>query len=973
MKVNLLKKLLKKSCAVLVIAALLIATAQCAFADTADVTDAATDVGSSDSVSSSTATGYFGQYDEVKASADTETVYELDAASAKTQSGAKAQNVKDRVAVSLNEDNTWCEWQLDIKEAASYNIRIEYLPDVSFDNDITLNVMVDGVVPFTEAANLSLSRKWRSAFLEGDYPFEKDNRGNDIRPEQVQVEDWLSASFEDTQGLYDEPYYFYFDAGKHTLRINYAEAPVAIGKVVLEVATSISYKEYLAKYEGTQVKGGEGKFIEAELAESVSNASIYPNYDNLSASMSPCDPKNTVLNLIGGSNWGSQGETISWKADVEKAGLYKIVLRGRQNVNAGLNSYRTLLVNGELPFAEAEILSFNYSTGWQIFTLGNGEKEYLIYLEPGDIVSLSSTSGNTAVVLRNVQQINNDLNELYRQILAITSATPDTYQDYDLEDKIPDLEKNLRDANKRIMTTYEELCAALGTTGSQASTLKMCAETILDYADAPYEIPESLSTFKGVLEKLGSLILALCEQPLELDYIGFLPVDCEEPNVSASFWDGLVFMTKQFLYSFTSDYSSMGSTAGESGKTITVWINTGRDQAQIISNLIASEFTEETGIGVTLNMVDTNTTLLRAALAGKGPDVALMMSQGQPVELAARGALVDLTEYISEDVYDDFHSSSWVPFYYGDKIYALPESQSFMVLFYRTDIFEQLELKAPDTWDEFYRMLEVIQSNNLNVGMAEINAATMGVSSSLSIFSSLLFQKGTKSYYTDDLSETLFTTENAYQAFTEWARFYTDYGISRSIDFYSRFRTGEVPVGFSNFATYSQLIAAAPEIRGMWAMAPMVGMRNEETGEIDRSETSAVTGCVMLKAAEQKGVADEAYEFLKWWVSAETQMEYCNDVEVTLGIAGRYYSANLEAFDSLNWSKAEKAVLDEQRKHLNNIPTVIGSYAVDRDLTTALREVIDGANRPRRALLLYNSDINEEIQRKRKEFGLDGK
>ncbi len=971
MKVNLLKKLLKKSGAVLVIAALLISTAHCAFADEAETQDTATDVGNSDSVVESIANGYFGRYDEVKEFADTEKVYELDATSAVTENGKKAEEVSGRTAVTLNEENAWCEWTVDIETAAAYNIKVNYLPDVNYDNDITINVKVDDVLPFTEAANLSISRKWRSDFLEGDYPFDKDNRGNDIRPEQFQVEEWLSATFEDTQGLYDDPYFFYFDEGKHTIRFTCPESPISISSIVLEVKSSISYDEYFAKYDGSQIKGGEGTFLEAELAESVSNASIYPNYDNLSASMSPCDPKNTVLNLIGGSNWGSQGETISWKANVKEAGLYRIVLRGRQNVNAGLNSYRTLLVNGELPFAEAEELSFNYSTGWQMFTLGSGEKEYLIYLEPGDIISLSSTSGNTAVVLRNVQQINNDLNELYRKILAITSATPDTYQDYDLEEKIPDLEDNLRDAYKRIMATYDDLCAALGTTGSQASTLKMCAENIENYADKPYEIPEQLSTFKGVLEKLGSLILALCEQPLELDYIGFLPVDAKAPKVSASFWDGLVFMTKQFLYSFVGDYSSLGSTAGESGKTITVWINTGRDQAQIISNLIASEFTEKTGIGVTLNMVDTNQTLLRAALAGKGPDVALMMAQGQPVELAARGALVDLTDYITKDVYDDFHYSSWVPFYYNDRIYAMPESQSFMVTFYRTDIFEQLGIKVPDTWEDFYRVLEVIQSNNLNIGMAEINAAEMGVSASLSIFSSLLFQKGTKSYYNDELSETVFTTENAYQAFTEWARFYTDYGIDRSIDFYSRFRTGEVPFGFSNFATYSQLIAAAPEIRGMWAMAPMVGTLNAKTGEIDRSESSAVTGCVMLKAAEQKGVADEAYEFIKWWVSAETQIEYCENVEVTLGIAGRYFSANLEAFDSLNWSKAEKVVLDEQRKHLNNIPTVIGSYAVNRDITTALREVIDGSNRARRALLLYNLDINEEIQRKRKEFNLD--
>ena len=124
----------------------------------------------------------------------------------------------------------------------------------------------------------------------------------------------------------------------------------------------------------------------------------------------------------------------------------------------------------------------------------------------------------------------------------------------------------------------------------------------------------------------------------------------------------------------------------------------------------------------------------------------------------------------------------------------------------------------------------------------------------------------------------------------------------------------------------------------------------------------------MLKAAKTRGVEKEAVDFIKWWVGNEAQEKYGRNLEVTLGTAGRYFSANLNAFKKTDWSTHEFEVLNSQRSFLVNQPSIPGSYAVSRDLTSALREVIEGTNRPRRALMLYNSDINEEIARKRKEF-----
>ena len=650
--------------------------------------------------------------------------------------------------------------------------------------------------------------------------------------------------------------------------------------------------------------------------------------------------------------------------------MYRLAFRARQNVNSGMISYRNLYINGEIPFAEAKNIPFEYSQSWRMYTLG-GDKEQLLYLEPGDVITLTCSTGDTSEILRNVQTAVTELNSLYREIIAITSVNPDAYQEYNLEKRLPHLEGKLKEVNELLVKTQNRLAEILGSDGSMASSIGYVTEKISFFAKKPYEIPAKLSTFKNAAETLGSLILSLSGQPLEIDYMAFLPENAEIPSPKVGFFKSLIFGFKQFIYSFTNDYSNMSGVIDSDKKSVNVWVATGRDQAQVINNLIISDFTKKTGIPVELNMVtDVSSTLIKAALAGKGPDVALMVGQQEPIELAARGALVDLTDYIDDEVYNGVHKSAWVPLRYLDRIYAMPESQNFMVMFYRTDIFEELGLKAPNTWDEVYDVLSVLQSKNLTMGLPEINTAMMGVSASMFIFNSFMYQNGQMSYYAEDLSKTLFDTEIAYDSFTKWSEFYTQYGLDRSIDFYSRFRSGEAPIGFSGFVFYTQLQQAAPEIRGLWEMAPYPGTVQPD-GSISRAQDGGISSCVMLKAAKDKGIADDAYEFMKWWISTDTQTSYSADVEVALGIAGRYSPANLKAFANVDWSKDDYELLESHRKFIVNQPTVIGNYSVNRDITSALRDVVADISRPRRALLLYNTDINEEITRKRKEFGLE--
>ena len=82
----------------------------------------------------------------------------------------------------------------------------------------------------------------------------------------------------------------------------------------------------------------------------------------------------------------------------------------------------------------------------------------------------------------------------------------------------------------------------------------------------------------------------------------------------------------------------------EKDRSITVWITTGRDQAQVMKSLIDDIFTPETDISVQLKLVPPEI-LLPATLAGEGPDVAMQMGEDVPVNYAMRGAAYDLTQF----------------------------------------------------------------------------------------------------------------------------------------------------------------------------------------------------------------------------------------------------------------------------------------------------------------------------------------
>ena len=202
--------------------------------------------------------------------------------------------------------------------------------------------------------------------------------------------------------------------------------------------------------------------------------------------------------------------------------------------------------------------------------------------------------------------------------------------------------------------------------------------------------------------------------------------------------------------------------------------------------------------------------------------------------------------------------------------------------------------------------------------------------------------------------------------------YFNDYGIPTIYDFVSRFRSGEMPIGIAAYSVYNTLMVSAPEIRGLWDFTLIPGTEvTDEAGNtyIDRSDFITGSATMMIKTEDEQ-LRNNSWEFMKWWADADTQVRFGREIEALLGSSARYATANKDAFARLSWSADDIAVLNEQWEQTVGIREVPGGYYTGRHITNAIRKVINEKTDPRETIMDYSITIDEEITKKRVEFGL---
>jgi len=867
-------------------------------------------------------------------------------------------------------DQSYVTWKVNVPESGMYNVKIDYMAGESRGVDIEREFYINGELPFAGAGQLTFNRLWTDAS-----EVKKDNQGNDIRPTQIEVFDWQRVFFKDDMGYQIEPYQFYFEKGENEISLKAVNEPMKIRNMeLLPVTRQATYEEYLAAKPEDTMSDEAKKYsvtIQGEDAYLRSSPSLYARYDRSSADTEPYSVKNTVLNYIGGDPWRTAGQWIEWEFEVPEDGYYAISVKARQAYQRGSVSARSLYIDGEIPFAEASTISFDYNTSWELYTLSDAEgTPYKFYLEKGQhTIRLEATLGEMGTILSQIEESIYRLNLIYRKILVLTGVNPDRFRDYNLAKVYPDVLEAMDLESKRLYKLVDDTVAITGQKSDRVAVAQTLANQLEKFYLYNERITKQFANFKDNITSLGTAMQNMSECKLDIDLLIVSGENAELPKVRDGFFAKAIHEIRSCATSYFVDYNSLGDKyeAGDEEDLIEVWIVTGRDQSTVLKTMIDDTFTPETNIKVNVKLVIADT-LLTAVVAGNGPDVVLSLGSWFPVNYAMRNAVEDLTQFEDfEEVVKPFYESALIPAEYNGGIYALPETQEYSVLFYRKDVLEELEVVPPDTWDELIALLPTIQGNNMSVGISYPDIATVD----LSILNSLIYQNGGQ-IYDEEGKKTLIDEESGVTAFKLYTSLYNDYGLPTVFDFVSRFRSGEMPIGIANYSVYNTLVVSAPEIRNLWDFTLFPGtLRTNEDGTtyVDRSVHSQGLSCMMIATDDEK-VKQNAWEFMKWWVRADTQVRFGREIESILGSSARYTTANRDALRQLAWSSDQLKILEEQMASTVGFREIAGGYSTTRHMTNAIRRVINTKEDARETLITYARTINEEIRIKRKEFGL---
>lgn len=891
----------------------------------------------------------------------------------------------------LTDEESLIEWAISVPETGLYDLSVLYYPCEGKNSEIQRAFFIDGQLPYGELALVEFNRVWHN----GDYPtvtdengvtvlqWDKDNQGNDLKPSAEEIPEWVESNLYDSNGYITDQLSIYLEAGDHVLTMLALREPFLVRSLTLhQTARPAAYADVKAAGDGAGYQDAKDVMIrfEAENAVKTSSQMLYPVQDQSSPAVYPVSARYLLNNAIGGNAWRHAGQWIEWTFDVPQDGYYALSMYDRQNFVRGIDVYRKIYIDGAVPFEEFSAYPFPYSQSWRMETLSVSDGEPArIYLTAGEhTLRMEVVLGDMAQIIAQVQDCVQQLNNIYRQVIYITGVDPDKYRDYQLTASLPELQKELEQVDSDLLVAVKALEQTAGTNSDKLTVLRTMHDQLLELIEDQERFTEVLSSYKKNVRACGNWITQVLGMPLQLDRIYVHSAD-QTPGLEHSGWlDGMKHELERMYYSFVIDYNQVGNVADDSGESavLTLWIGTGRDQANVIKSLIDETFTPDTGISVNVQLVDMNT-LLRATLSGQGPDVAIQVANTNgiaggvlntgndtPVNYGLRHAVLDLTQFDDfTQVAQRFDDSALVPFSFGGATYALPDTQTFPMMFYRKDILAEIGLEVPQTWDDVKVAMSVLSKNQMEFGMLP----------SEQIFAMLLFQAGGE-YYTENGDASALDEDVAINVFRRYCEYYTDYKLDKATSVEERFRTGECPIIISDYTTYNNLQVSAPDILGLWDFTQVPGTKRED-GTISRATGASGLADIIMSATKYP---DECWEFLKWWTSTETQTAYGREMESLMGASARVATANKEALANLAWPVSDYRELIAQMEETKGIPQVPGGYYTWRNVNNAFYSVTtDNANKvnktvttPREELTNKVLFINAEITYKRQEFGL---
>lgn len=807
---------------------------------------------------------------------------------------------------------------IEVSVDGLYNLELIYRTASSDTTELSLGVMIDGELPFDEAAKIPLDIYWKNK--TGNIQYDSLHR-NQIRPTQVVYNGWITYTLLNKTAFSAEPFSFYLTSGEHTVTLQNASAEMYLSRVNF---TNTSVPKPYAEVKPTDLlidstpslMNGEAILVEAEIPSYTNSIALQPTREPSEYLASPAHPTDIRFNTIGGtldsdSNaWDKPSQKAVYEVNVPANGYYSISLRCRRASAEGLSSYRRITVNGAVPCKELESIRIDYSPKWQTINITdeNGEPIYF-YLQIGvNTIAIEAVTGDNEQYADRAEQT---AQSLYEVVSDAENAEP--------EDLIADLEAVASEFDE----LNEEISSGFGVEISEMSELSLMIKAALA---KPKLISDTVAARRGEIKsRITALISRLRDfhfQPLELDYFEIKTAHEEYRDTRVNIFKAIAFAFKSFIGSFFKDFKALRQT---DYRTMEVWVCLDRKQAEIISNLVEKQYNATHDVKISIHPDNGN--LYEAVVTGKGPQAALYAGSDLICELQERGATVNIGDLQSfDEVYGRFPAGLSGMYAHDGEVYAVPLTNSFPMMFCRTDIFNEMGIDPPTTWEEFSETLSEIYGHGMKAGLVSSEHDDTGFSAG-DIFITMLSQTDEKSL----------DSESAVAAFEAWVGLCADYDSDEE-DVFSLFRTGEMPLVIADYTAFSsRLMNEAYELGGHWSLAHIPGTYRTVDGlrTLDCSVNTNSLGAVIFDDCENVAAM---WEFISWFTSDDVQRQTATMFGTT-----EYAAANIGVSFPKLWSEREFREISTQKQNTLQLHE-ISSEEVKNAVYSALDRALDGEN-----------------------------
>lgn len=872
------------------------------------------------------------------------------------------------------------EYKVNVNNAGLYELELDYFIDDNILTNPTLAISINelDLYQYAEQSTINVPLIWEGTekYEEEGMAFPKDSYEDETVPANERIKRWSTLKMYDNKYSTSTPLLFDLKSGENSIyvRVVSSNCPLILGNLNIKSPTKLmTYEEYKQTSLVANAK---------EVSDIVGRNAIYYSEKNSSyltlssednPSCAPFEATSAKLNVMSGNAWKSAGQSLSYKINVEKSGLYKLGFH-YANTKEDYKVFRSIYVNGEIPYEELRNYCFE-DTGtskWRNETLEdeNGNP-YYIYFQAGKEyeITLKAELEPVYEITNTLQLVVDHINNFSLDILKITGSDVDEDRNWELTKYIPETVDYLESYKTLIqyLIMQGSVYSDEGTNSSTLSYMGKALATLEKLMKKPDDLPLYLENLysgsSSINQMLGDSIANISNQPLSLDYVYAYGGSEEMPKANASFFKKVGSEISSLFNTFVDDKYSQEPQEDE----LSVWINRPLTYINIMQSMVDRDFNNNPdykGPKIKITVMPDANKLILANAAGETPDVALGLASYMPFDFALRNAAYDLAQFDDfYDVADRFAPGTLVSFNLDEGFYALPETLDFQVTMYRKDIFNTMGWSVPDNWDQLIGLLPLLQRYGMNffLPISSDNSTKWFYQTS-----PMIYQYGGVLYNSTGDATTI-NSKEAVKGLTLLTNLFKNNALPTNVpSFYNSFRYGTLPIGVGTFSNYLQMKNAAPELVGKWSISAPLGVYDQETNETDRTFISNGTAAMIFKSSNKP---NESWDFIKWWTEKDTQVEFANTLQSTYGPEYMWLSSNLDALTESTFDSADKEIILNALDYIIDIPRTPGQYMLERGLSNIWTTVVFDNTPIRVAIDQQVITINREIRRKLIEFG----